>query len=626
MDQQSSSPQPTNSLPPEPQVTPASLQPQPPAQVAQPAQPQVVAPAPQPAPQPAQSQVATPATQPTPVQPIVQPAPVQPVAQATPQPAAPITPAPDSLENTAAYDVPARGSFASAAPTQTVPIPPPSHGIHTGGTKTRKVGFLKPALIALAALFLLGGGVAATYVGVILPNRPDNVVAIALSRLLASDELGIDTSTTYKFEETTTQDTIELTFDSNIDTRDNSMKAYIGLRDIMVSTSSSQALIDPDILDGIDVNAQILFNADSTSLYVKAGGLSSVVDSAFESSALDSLDSSERERVLTLYKDIVSIVEADWIQFEAPDDPSEISGPLDELTACTDKAGETLDFERILGETYIENRFFVVKNDFGKVDIMDDSMSHYEMTFTADLFRNFANSVLDSLFVNQEVEACLNELSGGDMRADLEEALKELGDYDFDVWIDGGKNLRRVSFVIEEDTQKLTVTTDLNLRDPQSIEFPESFKTADQLEQEVSDIFDRYYEAETSPVNTSVQSSSNNFDERITEANASADAALKLDLAEAVTILRDYKTTNGEYPTSTTSSGWVAYEVLFREQVRASQAPVILFSDDEPFFSGDVQYVFGAICGSDNKPQAGGSGFAMMTKLSDGSFYCLDSL
>lgn len=580
-------------------------------------QPVAVANQPQPAQPTVQAQSAVAAqSQPTPPQPITQAQAPQPQPQPAPAPVATdISPAP--AEQTAIYSVPARGALSNTPNKQySSPDPvPPSQIKH----KKRKIGFLKPALISLAALFLIGGGATATYLGVIVPNRPDNVVAIALSKLIAYDTLGLDTATTVEVEDKTdSSNSGSITVDFNADANDEVAKIGFGIRDIQVNSGeiSQEDLGD---ISGINVGAEVLLRNESEHGFVKIRGLDTLADFYTELAASAfGTNSSEDEEVKSSIDSFVSILQSDWIRIEVPQDES-TDDPLDELAMCFEKAGEQLDFEQILGENYIENRFFVVKNDFGDADVNGEQMKHYEMTFSSEQFNNFANSVLDNVFANEDVKTCLDELSDGDMRADLNEATSELEDYDFDAWIDGGKNLRRIAFVYEDDTVKVIVTTDLTIREYRNFDFPDSFKTTEEIQQEL--------EAEYEKLDETIGSSSNNSLDTTSSFGDKTDAEINSNAAKIVTLLTEYQANTGALPESTTSAEWSDFQLDYVFDDEQLRDEFVFISDSEPFFAGDLQYFQGSVCNSDNTSvsDSSSSNFAMLVLLNDDKLTCIDN-
>lgn len=132
---------------------------------------------------------------------VSQDAPVQalplPVQPSEPSMAAPITP----VEPVApAPAIPGPVELPTSQPQQFIPtatpltdmsqsVFPTNPGITVGSdvaantpvaSNTSKKSFIKPLLIVLVALTVIGGGSAAAYVGVIVPNKPENVLKAAL--------------------------------------------------------------------------------------------------------------------------------------------------------------------------------------------------------------------------------------------------------------------------------------------------------------------------------------------------------------------------------------------------------------------------------------------------------------
>jgi hypothetical protein len=191
--------------------------------------------------------VPAPAPAPLPVAPAPTPAPVPPPGgqiisggfnpSASTLPANPATPAavtPATVAPAPAAPQAFVGSFETPGATVTQ-APLPAAPIVATGPKRR---FMKPLLIGLSALVVLGGASAAAYVGVILPNKPANVLRAAILNSVQEKQVSADG----KIE--TSAGSFKATFSSAVNTDAKSADAKLDVTFSGVSFPVEGRLVD----------------------------------------------------------------------------------------------------------------------------------------------------------------------------------------------------------------------------------------------------------------------------------------------------------------------------------------------------------------------------------------------
>jgi hypothetical protein len=164
-----------------------------------------------------------------------------------------------------------------------IPGQPISGSVGSMPPKKRR-SFLKPLLASLVALVIVGGGVAAAYVGVIVPNKPANVLKTALLNSLQQQQVsftgsvaGSDSGLSYKV-------------------------AINGAEDSATKSSDAQLSIT---VSGVTFPIEI--RLVDQNIYVKVGDLSSIT------SLINAIDPSDAG----LVKSVSSQLSSKWIEIDS---------------------------------------------------------------------------------------------------------------------------------------------------------------------------------------------------------------------------------------------------------------------------------------------------------------------
>lgn len=216
----------------------------------------------------------------------------------------------------------------------------------------------------LAGLVLLGGGIAAAYVGVVLPNKPENVLKQALANTLKEEEMTIDGQLEMKAADSTKADAMP------------AVKAsYNGKFDGVEKASELTLKVT---VSGVDFPLDIRY-VDGNA-YAKVGDISALTALAGGYASSFGLDQAQLE---PLVRNVSKLISNQWIVFDSTLlTDSGVSCIADANLAFTDQ-----DIE-LLGDLYTKHSFAQINNHSDDT-VSGKSAIKYEMSIDDNKMAKF---------------------------------------------------------------------------------------------------------------------------------------------------------------------------------------------------------------------------------------------
>lgn len=355
----------------------------------------------------------------------------------------PPQPAPDLTQNQ-----PAPNPITTSAPSEVI----------NSGVKGSWSGFLKSRKVKIAALLaavviILGGGAAGAYYGIIVPNKPQNVLRASIKNLLEKQQIsgkghGTFTSTGNDSLKGTT------TLDYKIQS-DKSKNTFGGEFDFSYS--------------GVKIPMELRYV--DKALYLKFGDLSTLtgVISSFESLGVQ--DSS------SIVKKLAEKVSGRWIEF----DQSLLgTASQDKCSALTDQQQLSEGQINQLLDIYDKNLFVTIKNTSTDT-VNGKSVAKYELGLDKAKAAEFSKELKKIDYI-KKLEECGNS-------SDSSKAEDFKGTSSLVVWIDkSNKQLVKMQLTAKDNQS----STDLDFtfdNEPVNITKPDNSVPAMQIYSEIISLF-----------------------------------------------------------------------------------------------------------------------------------------
>lgn len=300
--------------------------------------------------------------------------------------------------------------------------------------KPARSRFLKLALICLAALIILGGGAAITYVAYIAPNEPANVLKAAFINDLQQNSLSETSNTTVSGMTIRTQASV-----------DKSAKAY----DLTLNFS------------GMGTNISLEGRYVGQNLYLRAGDLSSLSNLAMQ------FDPSLSSTATTLSKDLSN----QWFEVNS----SFLSSVGIGCYLNTSFASNQSDIS-LLRNDYAKYPFLTV-NQNSSVTVDGQAADKMYVTFNESKMVAFLQHV-GNLSIIQSIKSCQK---GSQLVKAIESIKQNNHNQTATIWINKAtKQLMQVTYASKVSSQTVTSTTTLHYG-PVSITPPSGAESVLQL-------------------------------------------------------------------------------------------------------------------------------------------------
>jgi uncharacterized protein YpmB len=297
--------------------------------------------------------------------------------------------------------------------------PPVTTSPAGNGSSSKKS--LKLVAIALVAALVVGGGSAAAYFGLVVPNKPENVLRTALMNSLE-------------------QENVSATF--NIEGKSGDSPAY----KLEGTNKSNQKAKSSEVtakftMAGVSVNAEGRY-VDSNA-YVKVGDLSSVTDiiGAFSPEAA------------TIAESLNTKVADKWF---------EIDSTLIKESGASCVIDANLKLEKgdydVLEKAYQKNSFVTVKSNSGDT-VGGQAATKYELSVDPKKASNFSNG-LNDLPILKKLQSCDKSLAKDAPAVDqeLKKQIEDTKPVPLTVWVDK-KSKRIVKLASETSITENKETT-----------------------------------------------------------------------------------------------------------------------------------------------------------------------
>lgn len=308
----------------------------------------------------------------------------------------------------------------------------------------------KTAIIIAVVVIVLLGGSAAAYFGVVVPNKPQNVVKKTIENTLTMEKFSGKGSASF---ESKGEDKTAVTANYSLQ-GDTTKNASAGQIEVAVT--------------GIKVPFE--YRAVEKALYLKVGDLSTV----------ESLIAAQAGAGSEAYiKEITGKVTNKWIEFDESLLKSYTSDKCSLLSGDTKLTEQ--DVKKLL-ELYDQNMFIDVKST-SKEKIDGKSVTKAELGLNKDKAKAFGKE-LEQVEYFKKIDKCL-----GEDKSATDTASEEFkGDASFTVWIDKGKNL--VKFELKMTDDESSIKADFTYNDDKvDIQKPEGAVPAMQIISELSPLF-----------------------------------------------------------------------------------------------------------------------------------------
>lgn len=327
----------------------------------------------------------------------------------------------------------------SNTPLQPAPIPstdnlfapdanaPAAIGAQKGPQKKKAVLFVG----ILAIVMLLGGAFAAAYYGIVIPNRPENVLLQAVKNTSQQQYV----SSTAKIDIAPTGNSQE-----------SAMPAFKVESKGSIDTSNGQSESTNKLtMTGVDVTLDTKYVDEN--IYLKVGDLKTVT-----SLASSYLGGSENPQLKGELDKVTGVIENQWIEIDSTIlDQAQVSCTLDSDYRLTDKDLQLL-------EDQFNKHQFITINNHSDDKVSGQKAIKYQLTLDAKKAGEFIDDKkLEELSLVKKLEKCSeNENTSPEALKDNVDT-DSIGDekYTFDLWVDAKeKVISKVSFATEDQSKK----------------------------------------------------------------------------------------------------------------------------------------------------------------------------
>ncbi len=369
------------------------------------------------------------------------------------------TETPNNIPETPAVDPPLTPPTEPSSPTETSPkssletpvqaVPPATPNVSAPTHRKKKLTLLA---LLLAGLLVLLGGSAAAYYGVIVPNKPENVLKKSVQKLLAQHQLSSKGSAVVDMNgKDATIKNITVNFTGALDSDKHAF-------DVNLDAAASGVKL-PVELRAVDQN-----------LYFKLGDLSTL-------KGLAALGSPEIASVVNSVGDKLS---NQWVE-------------VDQSLLKQADAGCTTAFNGFsqqdvdqLGKLYDKNEFVIVKSKTAdKVD--GQAATKYELSFNQQKAQAFANQ-LSSVQSLKQLNDCAKTTQKATGDTETKPSNNPQPTVSVFVWIDGGKNMRQIQVKVADKDNVATLTNTFT-NDKVNITKPDGAKPLLQVLGDFSSLF-----------------------------------------------------------------------------------------------------------------------------------------
>lgn len=285
---------------------------------------------------------------------------------------------------------------------------------------------LKIALIIISGLLLIGGGSAAAYFGIIVPNKPENILKNTITNTLQSDKTG------------------SFAFDGDLQVSGSTVPAQFKGLAFNGSIDKGNALnmfFSPDL--GTLKPTFDIKSVDGKSFFIKLGSLGGVQE------AVKSLGGPSLAEVPGALS-IIQKVSDKWFEI----DESTISSIMSKAkTTNTLSAGKLSKEDRKkVADIYATHQFMKIKEDKGSEDINGKKSNHYVVNIDKTEVKGFVSAFKALNLKGMEIKD--SEVKQFNDQVDKLSTEK----YPIELWVDASAKLpTQVKFVSEQNGNKMSV-------------------------------------------------------------------------------------------------------------------------------------------------------------------------
>ncbi len=349
-------------------------------------------------------------------------------------------------------------------------VMPQSFSQTSAATASKGSGKLKIALIALAGVFVLGGGSAAAYFGVMLPNKPENVLKAAFKNTASQKNVTAKITAEGKAD--------SVAYKSTITTKSNRDKKTLGL-DASVTVSGFTFTGEARYVD--------------KSAYVKVGDLSNITDIISSAAGLSS-DSADQQYA-TMITDLSKKVANQWYEV----DSTLLKQANADCVLESDISINDSDY-KLLADAYEKNPFVAI--DSSTSDSVDGkSATKFQLTIDEKKANSYGSDLEKTSLFKKVSECDKSADSSGsgatldkDVTNELSDSLSGDGKSSFTLWVNKKtKTIARVAFQTDPKDEKssgMSATIDATFDySPVIIEKPADSKPITTLISEVMNLY-----------------------------------------------------------------------------------------------------------------------------------------
>ncbi len=363
--------------------------------------------------------------------------PVQPMVSDFSQPAQPTAQQPTSpVPETAPIAQPQ--PMATMQPESPQPFMPMSQSqMVSSNAKKPRSGKLKALLIVLAGVTLLGGGSAAAYFGVVVPNKPENRIAAGVQKMLESDEW-----TATSTAEVSGTDSIGSVKAESVSQYDRAGKA--------MATKSTVTVL------GIKVPFEVRYV--DKSIFMKVDDLTAVKNLLKASAPeLGQIVESNEQKVVKQWVEIDSTVykplDFDCLMFTKPTG-EETASMIDTFSGKGIATIKTSGSETVGGK---EMRKYVLDVDEKKLDSVGADLENLTYVKKLAACVKTSGGAADTSQIGDQEKKITDELQGATL--------------DMTLWLDGSNNISQFEMITTDKASKLELKTEMNYN-PVNIDKP----------------------------------------------------------------------------------------------------------------------------------------------------------
>jgi len=342
----------------------------------------------------------------------------------------------------------------------------------SGTSNTKRKKMLVAITGVLAGIVLLGGGIAAAYVGIVVPNKPENVLKTAIVNTAQEKQISLNGIADIKAADPTKPDAdpaTKITFSTKSNADKKQAEATI-----KITMSGVDFPLDARYIDG--------------NMYVKLGDLKTVMSliSSYAGEALG-FNSSELDPLIA---NVSNLVSNQWIEFD--------STLLNTAGAsCVTDANVTLTDQdvQLLEDQYIANPFAKITSH-SKDTVNGKAATKFEISVNDNKAAQYlGNKKLQDLSFMKTLKKC--QAFG----KDIDQNTESLADGDttpLTIWVD--KDTKRISKIASHSTKQdadksnmqATIESTINYGNV-SVQKPDNTKPAMQIWSELQQEFTKVF-------------------------------------------------------------------------------------------------------------------------------------